>query len=150
MPLIRPPHGNERDFLHALWDRSVRATHDFLTEDDIAFYSPMVRGLLDMDVEFWVACDETANIPLGFMVLGRSPEQGWKLEALFIDPVHSRRGVGTLLVRHARLLKGRLALDVNEQNPGALAFYVRTGFRETGRSPLDGTGRPFPMVHMEG
>lgn len=149
--VIRPPHTTEKDTLHALWERSVRATHVFLTEEDIRYYSPMVREALASDMEFWVAADGEKNEPLGFAGLARDRfGNGWKLEALFVDPAASRKGVGSLLVRHSRLLKGELTLDVNEQNPDALAFYRRIGFAETGRSPLDGSGRPFPLIHMRG
>jgi putative acetyltransferase len=41
-----------------------------------------------------------------------------------------------------------LRVDVNEGNPGALAFYRRLGFTQTGRSPLDGAGRPYPLLHL--
>lgn len=152
MPLIRPPHAAERGDLLALWERSVRATHHFLAEKDIAFYRPMVREFLASPLEIWVAAADTVNTPLGFMGLdiASASTLGWKLEALFVDPARSRRGVGSLLIRHARLLKGRLDLDVNEQNPGARAFYTRLGFIETGRSPLDGAGKPFPLIHMKG
>jgi putative acetyltransferase len=37
---------------------------------------------------------------------------------------------------------------VNEQNPEAVGFYLHYGFAQTGRSPLDGEGRPFPLLHM--
>lgn len=149
--VIRPLHTAEQKTLHALWERSVRATHGFLAEEDIVFYSPLVREALASGMEFWVAADGETNEPLGFAGLDRnSLGNAWKLEALFVDPVASRKGVGSLLIRHARLLKGALTLDVNEQNPGALAFYRRVGCIETGRSPLDGSGRPFPLIHMCG
>lgn len=150
MPVIRPPHPEESGLLHALWERSVRATHHFLSEEDIAFYSPMVREFLAPPLELWVAAHDTTGVPLGFMGLDADASGTWKLEALFIDPAAARTGLGSLLVLHARCLKGVLALDVNEQNPGALAFYRRMGFVETGRSPLDGAGKPFPLIHMRG
>ena len=34
------------------------------------------------------------------------------------------------------------------QNPQAQAFYERFGFRVVGRSPLDGQGNPYPLLHM--
>lgn len=37
---------------------------------------------------------------------------------------------------------------MNEQNPQAVGFYLHYGFVQTGRSPLDGEGRPFPLLHM--
>lgn len=39
-------------------------------------------------------------------------------------------------------------VDVNEQNPDAVGFYRRMGFEIVGRLPLDGQGRPFPVLHM--
>ena len=41
-----------------------------------------------------------------------------------------------------------LRLDVNEQNPAALAFYTAKGFTQVGRSEVDGQGRPFPLLHL--
>lgn len=40
-------------------------------------------------------------------------------------------------------------VDVNEQNPDDIGFYKRLGFSLVGRSPLDGQGNPFPLIHME-
>jgi putative acetyltransferase len=37
---------------------------------------------------------------------------------------------------------------VNEQNPAACGFYEHLGFVVVGRSEVDGTGRPFPLLHM--
>jgi putative acetyltransferase len=37
---------------------------------------------------------------------------------------------------------------VNDQNPGAVAFYTALGFREIGHSPLDHAGKPYPLLHM--
>jgi putative acetyltransferase len=37
---------------------------------------------------------------------------------------------------------------VNEQNPAAVGFYEALGFTVRGRSPVDGEGRPFPLLHM--
>jgi putative acetyltransferase len=39
-------------------------------------------------------------------------------------------------------------VDVNEQNPEARGFYERLGFTVVARSELDGTGRPFPLLHL--
>ena len=151
MPVIRPSRVSEKDALFALWERSVRASHHFLTEEDILFYRPLVKEVLVSDMEFWTAQDYASGSPLGFMGLATGEfGEAWRLEALFVEPEHFQQGVGTLLVTQARLLKGRLSLDVNEQNPDARDFYRRLGFAETGRSPLDGAGRPFPLIHMFG
>jgi putative acetyltransferase len=52
------------------------------------------------------------------------------------------------MVEHARGLRGELTVDVNEQNPAACRFYEACGFVVVGRSELDSTGRPFPLLHM--
>lgn len=39
-------------------------------------------------------------------------------------------------------------VDVNEQNPQAIGFYEHIGVKVTGRSPLDGQRKPFPLLHM--
>jgi putative acetyltransferase len=140
---IREAQPTDRDTLLDIWLRSVRATHTFLTEEDIQFYLPLVRAALDSgELELWVLCSE-AGAPLGFMGLA-----GNKVEAMFLAPEHRREGGGRLLVEHALRLKGELTLDVNEQNPEARRFYEACGFVVEGRSELDGTGRPYPLLHM--
>ena len=139
---IRQARPGEQGILLDIWLRSVRATHAFLTEADIQFFLPLVRDLALPVLELWVLVDE-ADVPLGFMGLS-----GHKLEALFLAPDILRRGGGRQLVEHARVLKGELTVDVNEQNPGAVRFYEACGFVLEGRSELDSTGRPFPLLHM--
>jgi len=136
--------GTPADFeaLLDVWLRSVRATHTFLTEDDIQAMLPQVRDAALPALELWVACDG-AGRPIGFAGLCDA-----KLEALFLAPECRRQGIGRALIEHARLLKGPLTVDVNEQNPEAVAFYAACGFRLIGRSETDGDGRPFPLLHM--
>jgi putative acetyltransferase len=57
---------------------------------------------------------------------------------------------GKFLVAHAQsLASGALSVDVNEQNEAALRFYEALGFAVVGRSPTDGAGRPFPLLHLK-
>ena len=143
MMAIRAARRDELESLLALWLRSVRATHTFLSADDIAFYLPLVRTALSSGaLDLWVLCDDL-DAPVGF--LGMS---GNRIEALFLDPGHRRRGGGRQLVDHAGRLSPELLLDVNEQNPEARRFYEACGFVVERRSELDGTGRPYPLLHM--
>jgi putative acetyltransferase len=80
---------------------------------------------------------------MGFMGM-----DGNKMDALFLAPEFQRCGGGRLLVQHAQSLYGELTVDVNEQNSAAHHFYERCGFVVEGRSELDSTGRPFPLLHM--
>ena len=143
---IRPSRPEDTGALFAIWLSAVRQTHDFLTEDDIAFYAAQVREAYLPHTEFLVATDGSDR-PIGFMGMS-----GAKIDALFVDPAWHGRGVGRALV--GRLLQAEpdfssgLSVDVNEQNRFARAFYERLGFREVGRSELDGSGRPFPLIHL--
>ena len=66
----------------------------------------------------------------------------------FVDPAYFGKGVGSSLLSHAVSVLGADRVDVNEQNERALGFYERHGFVVTGRSQVDGTGRPYPLLHM--
>jgi putative acetyltransferase len=141
---IREAVPADRDELVEIWLRSVRETHAFLTENDIHALLPLVRQeLRGEDLELWVLTSEDGT-SIGFMGLSIA-----KVEALFLDPDHRRRGGGRMLLDHARRRKGALAVDVNEQNPEAVRFYEALGFTIIGRSPVDDAGRPFPVLHMQ-
>lgn len=125
-----------------VWEASVRATHHFISEDDIAFFKPLVRDTYLAAVELRCARNGAGDI-LGFVGVAET-----KIEMLFVSPAHSGQGIGTLLLRHAIDILGATLVDVNEQNPRAAGFYERHGFGTIGRSSLDGTGRPYPLLHM--
>ena len=64
---IRPVTPEDHAVLLDIWLRSVRATHTFLTEDDIQFYLPLVRdGLRSGHLEIWVLCSD-ADESMGFL-----------------------------------------------------------------------------------
>ena len=140
---IRRGTPTDRDVLFDVWLRSVEATHAFVSEADIQSFKPLVRDYLaSTDTEFWVLCTADGAVA-GFMGL-----HGPTLESLFLAPEFHRRGGGRRLVEHARTLHGELTVDVNEQNAPARAFYEACGFVLEGRSDLDETGRPYPLLHM--
>ena len=72
---------------------------------------------------------------------------GERLEMLFVDAAWRGRGLGSLLLRRV-LAEGVREVEVNEANPDARAFYAHWGFRVVERLPLDGQGRPFPLLRM--
>ncbi|MDR0355321.1 MAG: acetyltransferase [Deltaproteobacteria bacterium] len=125
----------------ALWRRSVEATHSFLTKDDLDDIEREIPGLL-AKLELWTAVKEK-NV-IGFMGLDNH-----NVEALFVDPDHFGQGAGSELLGLARKIYGSLQLDVNEQNPKALEFYLHCGFEVVGRSPADKQGRRFPLIHLK-
>ncbi|WP_152401382.1 acetyltransferase [Paenibacillus cellulositrophicus] len=132
------------DRLVDIWYKAVVHTHTFLTEKDIQFYHDMVKNGALKEVEIWAEVNENAELT-GFIGL-----DGTKIEMLFVDPKYHGKGIGSRLINHAIKIKGRnLQVDVNEQNDGAYAFYKRLGFVRVGRSELDNSGQPFPLLHLE-
>lgn len=140
-PRVRPARAEDWPALVALWRRSCEAAYDFLTPGDLDSIGEQVRRLLPEVEELWLA--EARGQPVGF--LGGA---GSHVDMLFVAPEWFRRGVGTLLLAHARRLHGPLTLEVNEDNPAGLAFYRARGFVVTGRSPVDSEGRPWPLLHL--
>lgn len=140
---IRRATPTDRDILVEIWLRSVRATHTFLSEEDIQSLLPATRDYLtSAEPELWVLCADSGAI-LGFMGMA-----GNDVAALFLAPEARGRGGGRQLVRHAQELRGELTVDVNEQNIAARRFYEACGFVVESRSELDDAGRPFPVLHM--
>jgi Sortase and related acyltransferases len=125
-----------------IWEASVRATHDFLSEADIQYFKPLILNEYLKAVALYCIRDNGGI--LGF--LGLSPE---KIEMLFLRPDVRGRGIGKKFMRFAIDEKGIKKVDVNEQNPQAVDFYKRMGFEVVSRSPLDPQGKPFPILSME-
>jgi len=71
-----------------------------------------------------------------------------KIEMLFIHPDYQGKGGGWLLCEFATKEKTAVGVDVNEQNDSARKFYESFGFQAFKRSPYDGSGRPYPIIHM--
>jgi putative acetyltransferase len=143
---VRPARVEDRVRLLELWERSVRATHHFLEDSDVVALRPLVAEELASDALDWWVLVSATGVPIGF--LGFASDT---IEALFVDPDYHGQGGGKFLVAHAQSLVGAdsLAVDVNEQNEGALGFYEALGFSVVGRSPTDEAGRPFPTLHMK-
>ena len=140
--IIRQATNADHPQLLNIWLRSVRATHHFLQESDIEALIPQLRDIYLPAVELWVAVD-TEDCPLGFIGLNEN-----HVEMLFIEPDLRGQGIGRALLDHANSSRSKMSVDVNEQNPEAVGFYLHYGFVQTGRSPLDGEGRPFPLLHL--
>lgn len=140
--IIRQATNADHPQLLNIWLRSVRATHHFLQESDIKALLPQLRDIYLPAVELWVTVD-AEDCPLGFIGLNEN-----HVEMLFIEPDLRGKGIGRALLDHARSLRSQMSVDVNEQNPEAVGFYLHYGFVQTGRSPLDGEGRPFPLLHL--
>lgn len=127
--------------LLSVWEESVRATHLFLTEDDICRIRKQVPDGLKQ-IEILIVAEDDGKT-LGFMGIAEGC-----LEMLFLHPEARGKGLGRQLLELAVSKYGVAKLCVNEQNPNALGFYEHMGFTICGRSETDDAGNPFPLLHM--
>lgn len=125
-----------------VWELSVRATHDFLSEESILTLKPLILEHYFDAVELRCIKNKLNEI-LGFIGVAEQ-----NIEMLFILPTEIGKGWGKMLTHYAIKNLDACKVDVNEQNPNALHFYKKLGFEIVGRSELDGQGNPFPLLHM--
>lgn len=125
--------------LTALWEQSVRASHQFLSEDEILALRPVVREALTEIPSLFVL--ETDVRPLG--MIGLSEE---RIELFFLAPDAIGRGHGRKLIEAVRDLPGSAEISVNEENLSARLVYEHLGYRPVSRQPLDGQGARHPIL----
>lgn len=140
---ITVPQTTDYPSLIGVWEAAVRATHHFLQEEHIQFFKPLILNDYFNAVKLFCIRDASGEI-MGFSGLSDK-----MVEMLFVHPQHFGKGIGKKLLAHAITAYAIRKVDVNEQNPGALAFYRHSGFEIAGRSELDALGMPFPVLHLE-
>ena len=127
----------------AVWEASVRATHDFLKEEDIQYFKPLILNTY-LDAVALRCIRNEQNKIVGFLGVAEQ-----NLEMLFIHPDYRGKGIGKALLHFALQNMKVTKVDVNEQNPQAVGFYQHLGFQVINRSELDASGKPYPILHME-
>ncbi len=130
-----------QDLLLKLWERSVRASHNFLSQSDIEGLIPFVKqGLQEIPV---LSVAFAGEVPVGFIGLADR-----KIEMLFVEPSCMGKGVGRRLMEWGVANCNANLIDVNEQNSHALSVYEHWGFEIYERTEVDEQGNPFPILKM--
>ncbi|AZE59677.1 MULTISPECIES: GNAT family N-acetyltransferase [Pseudomonas fluorescens group] len=140
--VIHTPKNSDYERLTQIWEDSVRATHDFLPGSYIDLLKNLVLTRY-LDAVMLVCTKDPRQHITGFAGIAAG-----KVEMLFIDPQYRGQGLGTQLLAYAIKHLNAEELDVNEQNPQALGFYLKQGFEVIGRTEHDGLGQPYPLLHM--
>lgn len=128
------------EILAGIWERSVKASHDFLAENDFNSIKASLIPLYFPNVELYAIHDN--GVIVGFAGLCSQ-----SIEMLFVDSECRGLGYGSALVDFAKRC-GATKVDVNEQNISALSFYQAKKFRIVGRNDTDDAGRPYPILHL--
>lgn len=124
-----------------VWERSVKATHLFLSEAEIAQIKTYVPQALGGVAHLMVS--EVNGKSVAFMGIEEN-----KIEMLFISPEERGKGLGRQLVEYAFAKFNVSEVCVNEQNPQAHGFYERMGFKVYKRTTLDEQGQPYPLLYL--
>ena len=142
---IREVHDRNQplvDDLLAVWERSVRATHAFLSDAEVRRIKEYVPQAIKA-VDFLIVAESGCEKPVAFMGI-----QNGRLEMLFVLPEERGRGIGAQLLQYGIENHGVTKLTVTEQNPQAVGFYEHMGFRTYKRTDLDEEGGPYPLLYM--
>lgn len=124
-----------------IWESAVKATHHFLAEEDFIYFKKVIPQDYLPDLEVYLIMEN--GIAEGFSAVAEG-----HLEMLFIHNDVRGKGLGRTLYKFMKDTTGLTKVDVNEQNPQAIGFYEKMGFRQTGRSEKDGSGKDYPIIHM--
>lgn len=128
--------------LIVVWKGSVKATHLFLSEEEIEEIQKYVSQALNEIAHLIIAVNQD-NLPVAFMGIDEQ-----KLEMLFVAPEERGKGLGKRLLLYGIENYAVNELAVNEQNPLAKDFYEHMGFRVYKRTDLDEQGQPYPLLYM--
>ncbi len=128
--------------LLAIWRRSVKTSHTFLSDDEISRVEKYVPEAISSVSHLLVAYENEKAV--GFLGV---IEQ--KIEMLFIDDKEQDKGIGSSLVNQAIKRYGVEKVVVNEENHKAHAFYLKLGFKDIERKETDEQGGPYPIIIMK-
>ena len=140
--LIEEVSREDYPVLLQVWEASVIATHHFLKEEDIDYFKPLILSTYFDAVT--LRCIRKEGKIVAF--LGVADQN---LEMLFIHPDFRGMHLGKSLVDYAVKEMDVIKVDVNEQNDQAVGFYKKYEFEVYDRSEKDGTGKPYPLLHMQ-
>ena len=125
-----------------VWESSVKATHLFLSENEIENIKKYVPQALK-EIPYLIIVEDKNQIPVGFMGI---VEQ--HLEMLFLSHEERGKGLGKELLKYGIDKYSVNDLAVNEQNPLAKGFYEHMGFEVYKRTECDEQGNPYPLLYM--
>lgn len=121
---IREAREEDLDALVELWYESSLKAHDFIPATYWEENKSAMRGLY-LPLSLNMIIDDNA----GFISM-----MGNEINALFIAPDRTQKGLGSALLNWAKQKEDKLMLNVYACNENAVKFYEKHGFVMTERS----------------
>lgn len=125
-----------------VWESSVKATHLFLSENEVENIKKYVPQAL-REIPHLIIIENENQVLVGFMGI---VEQ--HIEMLFVSAEERGKGLGKELLKYGIEKYSVNDLAVNEQNPLAKGFYEHMGFRIYKRTEKDEQGNPYRLLYM--
>lgn len=116
-----------------IWLESSIIAHDFIAEQ----YWKQNQKLME---EHYLPLSEVYVAEENGAILAFIAVIDHQVAALFVHPDHQGKGVGNLLLQHAKSLKDLLELKVYQKNTKSLGFYLAKGFEIVSESLDPPTG----------
>lgn len=139
---IKPYEEKYREQMISVWEKSVKATHHFVTSEEVYRLKELVKEI-DFN-SFSVYCLTSENKVLGFLGVENNV-----IESLFLDPDYTGQKFGTKLMRFALDNLKADKVNVNEQNLDAIKFYSKFGFVTYEKTEKDSYGNDYPILKMQ-
>ncbi len=118
---IRPASSDDFEKLVDIWfEASIRA-HHFIPESYWEENKAEMQNNYLPRSEVYLAEDEQQIY--GFIALVEN-----EIAAIFVAPDQQGKGIGKLLISHAKNLRPQLVLNVYQDNKNSIAFYKSEGF----------------------
>ncbi|RJL73037.1 N-acetyltransferase [Acinetobacter radioresistens] len=118
---IRPARSDDFEKLVDIWfEASIRA-HHFIPESYWEENKAEMQNNYLPRSEVYLAEDEQQIY--GFIALVEN-----EIAAIFVAPDQQGKGIGKLLISHAKNLRPQLVLNVYQDNKNSIAFYKSEGF----------------------
>ncbi len=136
---IKPYEEKYREQMIFVWEKSVRATHHFVTSEEVERLKELVKQI-DF-TSYSVHCLISEDRVLGFLGVDDNV-----IESLFLDPDYMGQKLGTKLMDFALNTLKANKVNVNEQNSEAIKFYTKFGFKIYERTEKDSHG--YPILKM--
>ena len=124
MSSITIRQANTSDFsgLTEIWFNASVKAHDFIPEIYWENNKVQMQNTYLPMSEVYLA-EDTTNI-YGFIALVKNT-----IAAIFVSPELQGKGIGKLLINHAKGIRNNLELNVYQQNTNSVRFYKSVGFK---------------------
>ena len=136
---LRPLAPGDLDQIEALWVAGWQATMpDIDFTQRLPWFREHMASLMRDDYAVTCAVDAEDRV-VGFTAVSES--QG-HLAQIAVHPDQWGSDAADLLIVAAQRCAGQLTLDVNQENPRAVRFYEKHGFRQLRADVNSASGRP--------